>query len=94
MFRVSNLPSSFHPLPLRKFKIFTAFSCSLVLSGPALVLPRKQTMFVELQVRQLGVDHISAGCGGPTLMLANLYRLSNELCAYCGRGVNLVINKK
>ena len=34
---------------------------------------------------------MSVGYGGPSLMLANLYRLPKKLYALGGRGVNTVI---
>ena len=39
-------------------------------------LARKQTMFAGLR---LDGDHMSVRCGGPTLMLANLYKLPKKL---------------
>ena len=36
---------------------------------------------------------MSGGCGGPTLMLANLHRMPRKLPALGGRGVNVFIRK-
>ena len=46
-------------------------------------LPHQQTLFAS---SRLSGDHMSVGCGGPTLMLAKLYRLLKKLSAYGSRG--------
>ena len=56
-------------------------------------LPRKQTNLCCVAGSKPACDQTSVGCGGSTLMLANLYRYSKQLCAECGRGVNIVIKK-
>ena len=41
-------------------------------------------MFSELQVRDSSDDHMSAGCGGPTLMFANLHEKHSAAYTYMG----------
>ena len=48
----------------------------------------RQSLY-QSKVRADG-DHMSARCGGPTLMLVYLYRLPKKLRVKGGRGVNLV----